>query len=42
MFDYKSTLKPVNIHRGKNIYIYIYIYIDYDDDNDGIAIPVTM
>ena len=41
MFDYKSTLKPVNIHRGKK-YIYIYIYIDDDDNNDGIAIPVTM
>jgi hypothetical protein len=39
MFDYKSTLKPVNSLREK---IYIYIYIDDDDDNDGIAIPVTM
>jgi hypothetical protein len=39
MFDYKSTLKPVNSPGEKK---YIYIYIDDDDDNDGIAIPVTM
>jgi hypothetical protein len=38
MFGYKSTLKPVNIHREKKIYI----CIDDDDDNDGIATPTTM